>query len=159
MTCKKCGLQIRYTPSSELEGVNRTFPFRYVADWYDYQENFVRGLDMESFGDQPVYSDTVRFSEVVLYKNKIVLAEEAKFTMYKDRYEVELAPGNVLSLPFADISAVSALGKNKLNIYCGDKIYQVKPDKHFNALKYMNLYYHVSNIEKGETGSTEFLGL
>lgn len=159
MTCKKCGLQIRYTETTELEGVNRDFPFRYVAEWYDYQENFVRRLDMDAFGDEPVYSDKVRFSEVILYKNKNVLSEEASFTMYKDRYEVELAPGNMLTLPFAGISAVSALGKNKLNIYFEDKIYQVKPDKHFNALKYMNIYYHAVNSAQDDNPDGEFLGL
>ncbi|MBQ4649099.1 MAG: hypothetical protein IJB73_00205, partial [Firmicutes bacterium] len=105
------------------------------------------------------YSDKVRFSEVILYKNKNVLSEEASFTMYKDRYEVELAPGNMLTLPFAGISAVSALGKNKLNIYFEDKIYQVKPDKHFNALKYMNIYYHAVNSAQDDNPDGEFLGL
>lgn len=159
MTCKKCGLQIRYTETTELEGVNRDFPFRYVAEWYDYQEKFVRGLDMETFGNEPIYSDKVKFSEVILYKNKNVLAEEARFTMYKDRYEAELSPDNVLILPFDRISAVSTLGKNKLNIYFEDKIYQVKPDKHFNALKYMNIYYHATNTDKGGLTDGEFLGL
>ena len=159
MTCKKCGLKIRYTETTELEGVDKPFPFRFVADWYDYQENFIRQLDMEAFGEEPIYSDRVRFSEVIVYHNKQVLSKDAAFTMYKDRYEVELAPGNVMVLPFDDINAVSALGKNKLNIYFGDKIYQVKPDKHFNALKYMNIYYHATNTDKGEEGNVEFLGL
>jgi len=159
MTCKNCGLQIKYLPTTELEGVGKTFPFRYVANWYDYQENFIRGLDMSSFGDKPLYSDTVKFSEVILYHNKNVLSKNAVFTMYADRYEVELAPGNVLTLPFEQVDAVSALGKNKLNIYAGEKIYQVKPDKHFNALKYMNIYYHVKNTDKGDNANVEFLGL
>ena len=114
---------------------------------------------MEAFGDEPIYSDRVRFSEVIVYQNKNVLSKDAAFTMYKDRYEVELAPGNVMVLPFDGINAVSALGKNKLNIYFGDKIYQVKPDKHFNALKYMNIYYHATNTDKGEESNVEFLGL
>ena len=159
MTCKKCRLKLRYTETTELEGVNKPFPFRYVADWYEYQENYIRSLDMSAFGDWPIYSDRVKFSEVILYHNKNVLSKDAAFTMYADRYEVELTPGNVLSLPFGEISAVSALGKNKLNIYAGDKIYQLKPDKHFNALKYMNIYYHATNQSKGEENNGEFLGL
>jgi len=159
MTCKKCGLKIRYTETTELEGADKPFPFRYVADWYDYQENFVRGLDMNNFGSEAIYSDTVKFSEVIVYQNKNVLSEAAGFTMYADRYEVELSPGNVLALPFSEVDAVSVLGKNKLNIYSGEKIYQVKPDKHFNALKYMNIYYHAKNTDKGDDINGEFLGL
>lgn len=159
MTCKKCGLKIQYMPTTELEGVDKPFPFRFVADWYDYQENYIRSLDMTAFGDEPIFSDTVKFSEVIVYHNKNVLSKEAKFTMYSDRYEAELAPGNVLQLPFEEIEAVSVLGKNKLNIYIGDKIYQVKPDKHFNALRYMNIYYHTKNTDKGDEANVEFLGL
>ena len=159
MTCKKCGLKIRYTETTEIEGVDKPFPFRYVADWYDYQENFIRNLNMADFGDEPIYSNRVKFSEVILYHSKNVLSKDAAFTMYADRYEVELAPGNTITLPFEQVDAVSVLGKNKLNIYIGDKLYQVKPDKHFNALKYMNIYYHVKNAGKGEETNVEFLGL
>jgi hypothetical protein len=48
---------------------------------------------------------------------------------------------------------VSVLGRNKLNVYYEDKLYQFKSDKRFNALKYVQLFYHA----KG--GEDEFLGL
>ena len=59
---------------------------------------------------------------------------------------------------FEDISAAAALGRNKANIYAGDKVYQLKGDKRFNALKYVNMYYHYKFINKGE-GDEQFLGL
>ena len=61
-------------------------------------------------------------------------------------------------LSFDDISAIAVLGRNKLNIYVNDKIYQVKSHKRFNAVKYMNLYYRYSNVKKGEPYG-EFLGI
>jgi hypothetical protein len=50
------------------------------------------------------------------------------------------------------------LGKNKMNIYSGKKLYQIKGEKRFNALKYVMLFYRSKNIEKGDQND-EFLGI
>ena len=52
----------------------------------------------------------------------------------------------------------AVLGRNKLNLYHGDKLYQVKGDKRFNALKYVHIYHRYKNIRKGEE-HVKFLGL
>ena len=39
ITCLRCEKKARYTESTELEGVHSYFPFRFVADWYAYQEH------------------------------------------------------------------------------------------------------------------------
>ncbi|MBQ8267441.1 MAG: hypothetical protein IJZ21_03560, partial [Clostridia bacterium] len=59
---------------------------------------------------------------------------------------------------FDEISAVSVLGRNKANIYFLDKVYQLKGDKRFNALKYVHIYYRHKNITKGNE-CEQFLGL
>ena len=61
-------------------------------------------------------------------------------------------------LPFSDVSAVTVLGRNKLNIYFGNKIYQIKSDKRFNALKYLNIFHRYKNLTK-EKADGKFLGL
>ena len=58
-TCEKCGLKIRYKANKELEGMDRPFPFRFVADWYDYQQDFVNHLDTMADPDALFYEDTV----------------------------------------------------------------------------------------------------
>jgi phosphoribosyl 1,2-cyclic phosphate phosphodiesterase len=63
-----------------------------------------------------------------------------------------------LVLPFERISAVSVLGRNKINIYYEEKLYQLKSDEHFNALKYVNIYYRYKNTLGGENDE-QFLGL
>ena len=55
-------------------------------------------------------------------------------------------------------AAVSVLGRNKLNIYHGERLYQLKGGKRFNALKYVNIYYRSKNMGRGDK-SGEFLGL
>ena len=72
---------------------------------------------------------------------------------------MELQEGDKKSVfPLEELTAVTVLGRNKLNIYTQKKVLQFKGDKHFNALKYVNLYYRYKNIHQGgENG--EFLGL
>ena len=61
-------------------------------------------------------------------------------------------------LNFDDISVAAVLGKNKANIYWQDKIYQLKGNDRFNALKYVNFYYRFKNISRGDFDG-KFLGL
>ena len=53
---------------------------------------------------------------------------------------------------------MAVLGKNKLNIYFGKELYQVKSGKRFNALKYVNLFYRSRNLMRGDENG-KFLGL
>jgi hypothetical protein len=53
---------------------------------------------------------------------------------------------------------VTVLGRNKMNVYHGGKIYQFKGDKRFNALKYVHIFHRWKNLNKGD-GNGKFLGL
>ena len=153
----KCGRKIRYLPTKEIEGIGFEFPFRFIADWYDYQCDYINSLDLDSFGDNAIYSDTARLSEVILYKRKQLICEEAKIMLYNNKLTANIG-SEVLELPFDKISVITVLGRNKLNIYYENKLYQLKSDKRFNALKYMNLYYRRKNMEASEKNG-QFLGL
>lgn len=153
ITCKTCEQTVRYLPSKELEGVNREFPFRFVADWYAYQNGFVNQLDPAEHCAEPLYRDTARMSEVFLYRRKQKLRDAARIALYGDRLTID-----ELDFPFERLSAVSVLGKNKLNLYIDDKVYQLKGDKRFNALKYVNLYYRYKNVSEGNLNG-KFLGI
>jgi len=157
-TCLSCGKQITYRPDLRLEGVNKPFPYETLKEWYDAQSNFANTLDLSAYNETPAYTDKVQFSEVILYKNKVVLSPNADFALYGDRYTVTTAEES-LTFPFGDITAVSVLGKNKLNFYTADKVYQIKSeDKRFNAVKYMHFYFRYTHILKGDVYD-KFLGL
>ncbi len=154
ITCKTCGREVEYRSTTEFTGVGFEFPFRFVNDWYEYQKEYVRGLDLSKYLSEPMYRDTACLSEVILRKRKNVLRKEASICLYGDRIQID----QDLILPFRELSAVSVLGKNKLNIYHNSMVYQLKGSKRFNALKYVNIYYHHKNIQRGERNG-EFLGL
>ena len=61
-------------------------------------------------------------------------------------------------MDYDSIHSITVLGKNKLNIYTDDQVFQLKGGKSFNALKYVNIYFHYHNLKKGEKDE-QFLGL
>ena len=154
ITCKKCGQTIRYLPSKELEGVNQPFPFRFMTEWYDYQCDFINSWDPRTCEEKPLYQDTARLSEVILYKNKKLLRKQVSISLYGNRITLD----DDLVFPFEETAAVTVLGRNKLNIYFQDHVYQLKGGKRFNALKYANIFHRYKNICEGNEHG-KFLGL
>lgn len=160
LTCKRCSRQVKYLPTRELSGVGYEFPFDSVADWYDYQNKFICELDLVPYKDTPVCSDEAKLVEVQVYKDKYVLSERATVSAYFDRLEIS-GGGADMTFLYSEIKAASAVGRNKMNFYVGDKLYQIKSvkgDKGLCTLKYLNIYFHAENVRK-EEANTEFLGL
>lgn len=151
--CQKCGREVEYLPTKEIQGIGYEHPFRFVAEWYDYQQEFINNLDILSFTEKPVYTEHAAVYEVVLYKNKHILHKDAVISLYGDRITV-----NDTVFDFASASHLTVLGKNKLNIYHGGKVYQLKGDEHFNALKYLHFCYRYKNLTTGAKND-KFLGL
>lgn len=152
ISCKKCRRQIRYLPDQTLLGVDCDFPFPYVAQWYKYQCDFVNQLDTTMDPQVPLYRDTAMISLVEPYKRKTVLEEDATLFLYGNRIQV-----GKKTMFFDDIHVITVLGKNKVNIYHADGLYQIKGDKRFNALKYMNIFYRSKNQSAGK--NEDFLGI
>ncbi len=151
--CKKCRRKLEYCEDKRLRGVGFEFPFEFVTGWYAYQEDFVNRLELSDYLNEPMYRDRAALSEVIVYERKQRLKKEASVSLYGDRIAVD-----ELIMPFAEITGISVLGRNKLNIYYGDKLYQLKGGKRFNALKYVNMYYRSKNTGRGEENG-KFLGL
>lgn len=153
ISCKTCSRQIRHLPTKELEGVNCDFPHRFVAGWYEWQNDYINSTDLLSMTQTPVYEEVVRVSRVHAYKNKELLKKEAKICLFGDRITVDEQV-----FPFEQIHAVTVLGKNKLNIYYEKEILQLKGSQRFNALKYVNFYHRYKNMTTGDQNG-KFLGL
>jgi len=159
VTCRSCGLTAHYNDRLRFEAEHGAPPFATVADWYDYQEAFVRRLDTTPFTDVPLFSDTVTMDEVVVFQRKKPLARAATLRLFADRFEVESEQKTYI-LPFDTVRAAACIDDHKLNIFLDDTIYQFHNNGGFNALKYCNVYYHERFLKGcGEDGEFQFLGL
>lgn len=151
--CTSCGRTARYLPNKEFSG---DFPFRYMLDWYNYQEDYMNNLDTRSLTAEPIIRDTCSLYQVALYSKKQCLAEHVDLALYGDR--IEMSGGYTKTFRFDELETITILGKNKLDIYHEDVVYQVQSDKRFNALKYLNLYHRYKNLTS-EVQNGRFLGL
>ena len=151
--CLSCGRKATYTATKELEG---DFPYRFVADWYDAQEAFINQLDVTEKAE-PLYVEKARLSEVIPYEKKVVMDKDATVELYGHSIVLKYK-GEEKILPFEELLAVTVLGRNKLNMYYGDQIFQLKGDKRFNAVKFVHLYHRYKNLKRGDENE-QFLGL
>ena len=156
--CKKCHRKVVYGADKVLTGKGYDHPIQFVNEWYEYQQDFVNRLDVTTFTEEPLYKDRAALSEVILYKRKEKLRQEAKVHLYGDKIIIDEGTKEELKFPFSEVTAVSVLGKNKANIYHNKHVYQLKGSERFNALKYVNMYYRYKNISKGEV-EEKFLGI
>lgn len=158
VTCKKCGRTVTYGTDKTITGVGFDFPFRFVNDWYEYQKDYVNRLDVMEYLETPLYRDEAKLSEVIVFKHKNHLKDNVKIALYGDRIVMDEGTDDERRFPFAELGAVTVLGRNKLNIYAGNDVYQLKGSKRFNALKYVNIYHRHKNIVRGDENG-KFLGL
>lgn len=158
VTCKKCSRTITYGEDKTLAGKGYSFPFRFVKEWYEYQKDFINDLDVTTMTETPVYCDRARMSEVILNKRKNLLRKDAGLRLYGDRVVLDEGAENAVTIPFSEATAVTVLGRNKLNIYYDKKVWQFKGSKRFNALKYVNFYHRYKNISRGNIDG-KFLGI
>ena len=153
-TCTKCGTTVEYGIDLKLTAKTGNWPFENIGEWYDYQCDFVNNLNLDMPLDEPLYTDKVSLSEVIVGKRKKALLRNMDMRMYADRIEFTAKKE---TFRYDDITGMAVMGRNKLNFHINGKTYQVKGNKRFNALKYMNIYYHYKNIQEGNNGT--FLGI
>lgn len=156
LTCTKCGKEFRYLPNKRFEGVGFDCSYKSVTEWYEAQEKFVLGLDLDKYEKEPAFIDRARFSKVILYKSKTAIDKNAEISLYGNRIEVSCKKEK-FTFEFDVTDAVTVLGRNKVNVYFGGEVFQIKGSKSFNGLKYVNIFNRYANGKKGE--NNEFLGL
>ncbi|MBR7181826.1 MAG: 1-acyl-sn-glycerol-3-phosphate acyltransferase [Clostridia bacterium] len=156
MECTKCHQRVRYLPTKELCSTDGEFPFRFVADWYDWQTRFLSELDLTALVNEPVRCEQAALFEVAPYQRKKRIAKRVTVSLYGDRVTLAYG-GEEVSYSFDALSAAVVLGKNKLNLYFDGHIYQLKGNKSFNALQFVHFYHQYQNNKKGVKNG--FLGI
>jgi hypothetical protein len=156
--CMTCHRKVLYGEDKTITGVGYDFPFRFMTEWYNYQNDFINGLDLTEFEGKPSFTDCARISDVILNKRKQILYKDAAVALYGNRITINEGSPDQMILPFENITAAACLGRNKLNVYSDGKVYQFKGSVRFNSLKYVNFYYRYKNISRGDLDG-KFLGL
>lgn len=158
LKCKSCGKTVTYDCSARLHGIGFDLPFSFVGEWYDYQKEYINQLDVTSLSEEAIYKENISLYEVLVYKKKTLIKKHTAISLYGNRIVINKSDSDIFEFDFDKISAVTILGKNKLNVYADGKVYQIKGGKRFNALKYVHIYNRYKNISRGDADG-KFLGL
>ncbi len=86
LTCRDCGLQVKYTATGEF---NPQEPFRFFGDWYDYQSDFVNKYNPDEYREKPAFTDRADLSEVIVYDRKRPVQKEVQLQLFGDRIEID----------------------------------------------------------------------
>lgn len=153
ISCTKCGLEVVYGNNLTLTSINKQFNFKYVYQWYNWQVELLK--EKEYTTSNTIYTDDMELYLSIPFKPKQLIGD-GKMKMYNDRFEFSYSEGETI-LKFDEISAITLVGKKKMNIYVGDTTYQIFKSTKTNLLKYLHTYYVIKNKNTG--GNYEFLGL
>lgn len=147
ITCTKCNRSVIASAASGLTGDGFDLPFTGIGEWVDMQNDFVTALPPDAYTDTPAFTDSVSLLSVCLYKSKKHIMSRATLSLYSDRMTFrDDKDGTELNFPFAEVGAVAVQGRTKFGFATNDGTFQVLGTERFNAVKYMNFYYH----SKGE---------
>lgn len=152
--CKKCLTTVEYCEDKTLKCKKNDFPFKNIYEWSVYQNNYVITADYSKYNNSPIFTDNAKLFNVILKKGKKLISQNSKIFLFEDKITISYED-KTLTLPFNEIEGVAVLGRNKLNVKYNGKIYQLKGNKSFNAVKYINFYYRYNRGEKDGI----FLGL
>ena len=146
---KKCGLSAEFTEKLKIKPCDsnqQILPYTTIKEWYDSQEHFIENLNLQNYQDTPAFSEKVRLYKVRLYKKKILIDKDCALDLFSNRYEIIYSSEKII-MNYDEVKAVSVLGRNKLNIYFKNEVFQIKSDKRFNAVKYLHFYHHYKNTK------------
>ena len=151
--CYKCGLEATYNEDLTFSSNNKLFKFKYVKDWYNYQIEEIKKLDIKD--DDLIYEEKIVLVEPRKYKTKKTIGKDV--LKFYGNYLVFELKKQTLKFNFDEIEEMTILGKKKMNFYVGEKTYQFFGDKRINMIKYLNMFYLIRNRKRGN--ENDFMGL
>lgn len=142
--CNKCNTSYFVNKDLSIDGNVDS-----IAKLYHLQQDKINSLSLDDINNL-VYEDNVKFIEVI--NNK-------KHTIYKGDLKLinsKFILGDII-IDLKDIKASCTTSSYMVDLYVGEKVYQLIGDKKFSALKYMNIIYRYINLSTNN--NSKFLGI
>lgn len=159
LTCTTCHTSWIYNEYSRFEGIEKSVPFETLNDWYEYQKESVYQMQVLNCEvNQSLFEDVISLYAYIPRKKKQLLMKDVQIEVYPNQWKITDSNGNKRIFFLDDIVSAGVFGRNKISFFTKDEAYQIKSDVHFNAIKYVQLFYKYK-IEKGESIDDKFLGL
>ena len=156
--CLKCGYELRYKHNMTFDLIKGEKNIKTVEEWYNIQSKKMESFDPKAI-DGKIFEDYgVTLYSVVRFRRKKPIIKNGHLVMTNKEIYIEGQHKKTI-IPIDTIREGCVVMKNKANFYVEDYLYQFKGRVRFSALKYVELYHHIRNIESNTSGDGEFLGL
>lgn len=132
--CQACGKQWQYGKDLHIHGDDK---FDEILDWYNWEKAQLNKICASA--DGAILHDVgIEFYESVRFKSKRKLDGESVVADVNG-ITISSAKGSQ-TFCWRDIEGLAIVQRNRVNFYCGGKTYQIRGDKRFCPLKYLDLY-------------------
>ena len=131
--CESCNKQWQFGENLHIRGDDK---FNEILEWYDWEKKRL--------------IDAVRNDGVVLFDENIRLFESIRFKRKRkldgDRVKTDVngitvfSSKNSKTFYWRDIEGLAIVQRDRVDFYCEGKTYQIRGDKRFCSLKYLDLY-------------------
>lgn len=150
ITCSKCNLEVEYLDNLTFKSSNPNFHHLTVGDWFKEQEEYIKAYQVKE--------NEVIFKDDNCTLEKLFFDHEDFITKGKLEITDKYIKVNDTTFTFNEIKEMTVSGKQTLIIYIGSDSYRIaSPTIGFNPIKYMQMYYHITNINLGF--EDKFLGI
>ena len=150
LTCTSCGLSVTYGENLRLTSPDPDFHFQKLVDWYTFQQERVRGLDLEA-ADELCGDEQVSLFDKT--KQERVLVASGKMSLHKDKLTV-----GDWQISTSEIYGGCAQDGQKMTFNAGDKSYLIIGHERFNAIKYLLLFNRICE-QIANKGGDKYYGL
>ena len=148
--CHNCSLEVHYTENLTFTSRNPNFKHITVADWFKEQENFIKNYEIKK--DEIIFQEDNIKLEQLFFDNEVLITS-GHLSMSDSYIQVDNQ-----RLSFDQVKEMTVSGKQTLIVYIGGDSYRISSSKvGFNPIKYMQMYYHITNVKLGF--KDEFLGI
>lgn len=151
--CNSCGLEATYKNDLTFSSTNKEFNINNVSEWYEYQLFKIKQMQYNE--NTCIYEEDTYLMIPRMFKSKKKIGY-GKIRIFSDRFEF-CSKNKKYVFDFANIEAVTYLGKKKMNIYYDGNTYQLYNQVNSNFLKYVHMYYIQKN--KNDYKENDFIGL
>ena len=150
VVCTNCGLTVTYGEDLHLTSPDPDFKFDKVVDWYEFQQQYVLGYDLET-SDVLLSDDSIELYDKT--EQKRMLVAQGTLSLTKDALTV-----GDMRFSTSDISGFSGQDGDKFSFNIGNKSYLVIGPERFNGVKYMLFFNRVCE-QIQEQGGDKYYGL
>ncbi len=145
--CDKCGYNVDYGIDAFFHSDGNEVIFDNVLDWDKWQRKVWEEQVLSAEDGELIFEDTKQIINEINKDSKTRVAENGKVRLYKDRFEVELDDGKVITMNMAGVKRVWVAAKDSFILVDDTHYYDISTQIPRAAIKYVAAWHYLRGKE------------